>query len=1137
MLSPQISSRVASNSDSDNNFDTIDVEGAVIPDPEPMPLPLIDPELISISISDAVDNTVDPNNTQRLSELVDGLEETTAAQQVKKVVLELAMERANYAVEAGHEQAATEMYLDVANAIYQSAIDFTHPNPEASHLSGFGKLRSPNNNPYLDDMVHGAERALANEDVEFGRVTLDDPVIDSSRSHYSRTVASLSRRYFWLFAHSQSPMRHNPELIKRALRRMHTFADLITINYYEPVSEHNQWRDQFAYEYAFSAFYEIAELYPGLLLPSQKRTWDNMMQLVRPRGGVNSWRAPWNYNIETAFMVGNLNIGLYLNDHSIVDRILTRIDRVIRMQRPDGAMPYHGDDRPSVNYHNVVSSQWMQIYEQTGYQPLREALEKSQWKGPTTGRTEEWWSSPFDKAFRWNIQKGVEAGTESVASLSQNPYVRGQLDRNRELTGGVSGRPNGIDAAVWYDPAIPSLPLPENYTIPDRNIGGARSWYGDFTHSGSFRPWKEGYTTLVGAMTVDPGDGQLNSILAEVTPKVLITAEDEGDNHRFARLTDKEVTASTISRDYSISTAVHGLKQSRGAYAGPRSDWNSRQLWLGLPDRMLGLVSTTPRVENPKGRAVQGVLRLISGGSTGAKVLKKLEKVSSSHYRYGQLDIIIHDHNYSSISGVLLPYRVSKFPATELTFSDRDSEPVAPENTGSEKTYPSNVEYRFVVEVRPTWVEDEFTQIDVLGDRQLLGLQVEGRTRSFQIWLNADENDRTVNITRNQLPSGRDSFVISDGLFGRPEFHTSVPRQAELAPGQHAFVIISDRSADHDNGWASFSDLVGHPDMQVTGDVNFGHVTLGSAEQRTFTITNVNQTPLQLSGSPLIEIDGDSAFSVVDNVSQTTLVGGDNTTFTVRFAPSSDKKHRATVRIRNNTTNSSYEMFLQGEGGNVVELVGNSPFGTSWNNPDIWEDGQAARAGKVYAVSRLTRGGSILRTPTNDKPIFPGDYLKIIDGGTLLLKAKDNAEFDIKRTIFDGGSLVFGSGARTYLWKGGVWVEDDGMTISGSGVLNFTGSLIGSGPIYAFGIEVHFASGDWNGFLQVGRSTTASFGFDIIDGEKLSVSSQGTFDLNGRSHQFRHVIVDGVALAPGTYTARDLGEGFSGSGRISVGFN
>ena len=1076
-----------------------------------------------------------PERIDQLNIVVGSMPVSTPGEQVKKAILELALERADNAIAVSYDQEAEALILDILGAIDQPAAEFIERNPTASHLSGFGPMLTPTNNPYLESLVSGTQTAIASPDQAWPRTTPTQPVYTGIGGTFgTRSAPYLARNYFWLFAHEQSPMRFNPELIKRVLRRMHTFADLVNLNPRLTLGDpFNAWHDQFAIEYAFPAFYEIAELHPQLLLPSQKRTWDNMMQAARSyfaRGNGDVWRNPWNYNIETARHLGILNIGLYLDDQAIVDRVLRHADKSMRMQRLDGAMPYHGDDRPSVNYHNVVYGLWLQMYEQTGYEPFRYAIERSQWKGPTTGRTEEWWTSPFDKAYRWNIQKGTEAGVEAVATFTENPYVRGQLDRNQQLTGAVSGKLGGKDAAIWYKPDMPSLPLPDNYTLPDRNIGGPRAWYGDFTYAGSFRPWGEGHKTLIGTMTVDPEDGQLNSILAEVTPKVWITPEGENGYSAFAELTDKEVSATTISKHYSIGTTLHGMKRSRGAYAGPLSEWKGRQMWIGLPDRILGLVSIVPGEENAKGYAVHGVLRLISGGTTGAKTLKELEMISPTHYRYGQLDIIVHDQTYSSLTGIVKPYRVSRLPATELTFSDRATEPA---DAGTEKTYPADAEYRFVVEVRPTWADaNELTQVNVLGTQELIGLEAIGSSRSFQVWLNAGEEDQQIAPQRNRLPAGTASYVHSEGLLGRVAYQSSIPTQTTLTSGQHAVVVVSDQAEDHNYGWTSFSGMVGYPEIEVLGDKEFGGVAPNTSKEITFKLTNPNETPLILTGNPNVEIEGDPAFTLVEDAALESLSYGDTTTFTVRFSPTTEKLHEATLKIRSNIqTNEVYEFRITGLGSEEILLVRDSPFGTSWENPTVWEDSMPAGAGKKYRISRA-QGAATFRTPPSQSAVFPGEYLKVVDGGYILLKTAANGELDINKSIFSGGGMTFASGAQTYTWKGEVSVEENGMGIGNTGTLIFEGPLTGNGPISVNGPTITFDAGSWNGDIVL-TNGTLRYGFDITAGRSI-IYNGGTFDLNGRNHQFENLFIQGSPMPAGVYTSADLGEGFTGNGTIII---
>jgi hypothetical protein len=513
----------------------------------------------------------------------------------------------------------------------------------------------------------------------------------------------------------------------------------------------------------------------------------------------------WNLNIETSRMVGVLNLGYYTGNKQMVAKVLSHVDAVLKRMRPDGAWPYHGEGNPSVNYHNNLLGSLLLIYEQTEYKPIAKALVASQWKGPVMGRTDEFWTSPFYKAYRWNFEKYTEAGPEAVVALSKNGFVRWLRDRDIHAD---------RDQVAWYDADIKPRPLPDRYTIPDRNVGGPRAWYGQFTYAGTFYnppPKMEGHETLMGAMTVDAKDGRLNSILADVTPRVWMFSEDQihADGHRvnsaWGVLTRDLVGATTITRNYSISTAVHGITAVyRTAYQGATADWKGRQIWIGLPDRIVGLVSVVPTKDGAEAHAVNGVLRLISGGAAGAETTKQLKRITDNHYRYGQLDILVHATTYKSLTPIVKKYRSDNYPATELTFSNRDSEPGSP---GDRTRFPKESDFRFVVEVRPTWVKAPL-KVKMLGDQQRLGLQVVADRRALQVWLNASSKVLKVSTERKRLPKGKASLTLSDGLLGRSPFQFKFSPQVSLKPGQHAAVVVSPERFDHTPGWKSFADMI-----------------------------------------------------------------------------------------------------------------------------------------------------------------------------------------------------------------------------------------------------------------------------------------------------------------------------------------
>ena len=53
-----------------------------------------------------------------------------------------------------------------------------------------------------------------------------------------------------------------------------------------------------------------------------------------------------------------------------------------------------------------------------------------------------------------------------------------------------------------------------------------------------------------------------------------------------------------------------------------------------------------PAKDGAEALEIHTVLRLISGGTAGAAVCKKLVKTGDNRYRYGELDILIHQTNF-----------------------------------------------------------------------------------------------------------------------------------------------------------------------------------------------------------------------------------------------------------------------------------------------------------------------------------------------------------------------------------------------------------------------------------------------------------------------------------------------------------
>jgi len=738
------------------------------------------------------------------STAIQSLPNKSIKDQAKKAVLEIALERSKASAVAGMPDKAASLLADIKAAMETSSATMAgQATTDSSHIAAIKPVPVTANNPYLDALAAWGNGMLAKQENPWPRAT---PATVVMKGLTTREVGEEIRNCIWLYANPASPLRGNGELLKRLLRRGHAFIDAANINRDTSAKAKTEIYDQFATESGFSGLIEFISLYPGLLLPSQRAEWDSGLKAAHDRLWQDMKRADnWNLNIETARMVAMLNFGYYYKKQEVIDKVLRHVDVTISKMKPDGAFPYNGDSNPSCNYHGALLGSLSKIYDISGYEPLAKALAATEWKGPVMGRTDEFWTSPFHKTFRWNYERGTENANQLVITLSKNPYAN--------FMRGKHGGPYR-DSISWYRAGLPTKPMPDNYTIIDRNVEGPRAWYGRFNYAATChsKSPKEnttgGHETLMGCMTVDDPDGRVNSILVNVTPRVKVAKEDLKDakgniqSTAWAQLTAGLKGVYLTGRHYSASAATYSLTTTRGyAYQGKTTDWQGRQVWLGLPDRIIGLLSTVPAKEGAGAFEINTVLRLISGGTAGAAVCKKLVKTGGNHYRYGELDIIIHQSNFAAITADVIPYRRKNYPASELTLRARPGTPGAPE------TYPITANFQCVVEVRPVWAKGEAKVAASCEDR-LLKLHVLLNGKRWHVIFNTGNKDANVQLRANTGTPLLTSLRVSNRNQGLPakDFQPSI----ELAPAQQAVLVESADPIDHLPGWESFEAMVNH---------------------------------------------------------------------------------------------------------------------------------------------------------------------------------------------------------------------------------------------------------------------------------------------------------------------------------------
>jgi len=114
---------------------------------------------------------------------------------------------------------------------------------------------------------------------------------------------------------------------------------------------------------------------------------------------------------------------------------------------------------------------------------------------------------------------------------------------------------------------------------------------------------------------------------------------------------------------------------------------------------------------------------------------------------------------------------------------------------------------------------------------------------------------------------------------------------------------------------------------------NFGSKTLNSNTDQIFTLGNIGAGDLTLSGTPIIVITGDNADQFSVQAQPTTpIVGFSNTTFTLRFTPTSLGAKVAAISIVNDDADENpYNITLNGIGSSGQYYVDQADGNDSWD--------------------------------------------------------------------------------------------------------------------------------------------------------------------------------------------------------------
>ncbi len=726
---------------------------------------------------------------------------------LRKAALEVAIEEVKLRRERGDIAGSASLAAEILAAV---DVPVTRAAPPAGGFTFLPPLRNRSPNPYLDSLQQWFARESAKAD-DFPAVMPDkSPFVLTGGPLGSRTIGNDMLRYFWLGAHAESPLKDNPEALKSLLRRADLYLTAYRLHskkYEEPIN------DFFAANPAFAAIRQTAEVYPNLLLPTQRRDWDATLRhaagiwLRVYQEGYKLYPLPegrfCNHHIGIANTM--LSIGKYLGDENLQSLATHTVKLQGKNLLPDGAFHYITDYNEVANYHSAVIDLLVDYSFITGDTSVYTWIAGSRNYTALSiadGAVAEYFTAP-DWKWMWNGLPGN--GGEAVIALTGDPYERYITD----LSHRQRGVPPDIQGATFYAPGVDARPVPNDFLVYDRNIQGARARYGRFTtamngrnHDPSPAPDGRGDApgklTFVGGLVVDDDHdrpGPVDAILMAVYPKVKVSSARGEEWLDWAYLSREERTTVATGRDFASLATTYKLQSTAHAQATAPWPWAAAQQWIVLPDRVIGLVEVAP-IGEQRAHAVDGRIRF-GYGRSGNMRKQELVATGPGRFAYGELVATVHATNFSDqAQGPAGMLRDTPPNATEIIL--RDEPPSAtPRGFG-----PADVRH-FVVEVRPRWVE---------GDAEVRRLSGEGwralvaRTggKSYGVWHNLSGGALAVDLPASLLEGRQVSLHFPRGDEpGRPP---EAPKGSRMTiPAQsHVLLVSSVDPVDHVAGWQNF---------------------------------------------------------------------------------------------------------------------------------------------------------------------------------------------------------------------------------------------------------------------------------------------------------------------------------------------
>jgi hypothetical protein len=498
------------------------------------------------------------------------------------------------------------------------------------------------NNPHIRITIDHAKKAMAASTDDYKTRIITDRELDFSEAPSMVRLAEL-------LCHPQSPMKDDASFIDPLMQRLY-----IGIN----STIHPKGRNHYSFgtQALMRAYAIVLNSKPELISNELKASAEEAFRISAEdiiqknpaffeADSFGSW-----VNGDVRFIEALMWAGILLDDKKYTIACEKGVDYISRSLLKDGGYLYAGNVNDTYTYHahtvesfammdlvgNIPKAKEM-IVKTRAYYPL--SIEPS---GVAEYSTAACWK-PY-----WNRSMGSEGAmiVADYTNCSYNKYVA-ELSLPKST----------LFLASYYRPDLEPK-SEDNYVAYDYNIGGPRGRFGDWSFSGTARPYGDEYRgkgTFSGCMILDegakPADWNLNAAMHEAGLEIRSAPASagyirnshhtsHGGNLNYSISYDDQNGVITASDCAALGTVY---KLSRYKAKGPQP-CTARQTWIYTPKRIVGLLEISPD-EDIQAYSLSASLKLVSGRAWWGQ-RKELIQVTPNAFKYGKLNILVHDNSF-----------------------------------------------------------------------------------------------------------------------------------------------------------------------------------------------------------------------------------------------------------------------------------------------------------------------------------------------------------------------------------------------------------------------------------------------------------------------------------------------------------